>query len=122
MKVFTYADQREVMGRDYDLIPHKTAACRNFAFYYVYKHTDHDLIITIDDDCLLPPDFMASYALDRHLGRVAERHGGRLVQHHRVPRRHRQGRAYALSARLPLLAPLSRRDGAPGGARAVSSA
>jgi hypothetical protein len=61
MRVFTYADQREVMGADYDLIPHKTAACRNFAFYYVYKHTDHDLIITIDDDCLLPGNFMAAY-------------------------------------------------------------
>jgi hypothetical protein len=62
MRVFTYADQREVMGKDYDLIPHKTAACRNFAFYYVYKYTDHNVIITIDDDCLLPPDFMSSYA------------------------------------------------------------
>ena len=61
MTVFTYADQREVMGRDYDLIPHKTAACRNFAFYYVWKHTDHDLVITIDDDCLLPPDFLQAY-------------------------------------------------------------
>jgi hypothetical protein len=62
MQVFTYADQRDVMGRDYDLIPHKTAACRNFAFYYAYKHTDHDVIITIDDDCLLPADFMTAYA------------------------------------------------------------
>jgi Reversibly glycosylated polypeptide len=62
MQVFTYADQREVMGCNYDLIPHKTAACRNFAFYYVYKYTDHDLIITIDDDCMLPADFMSSYA------------------------------------------------------------
>lgn len=62
MRVFTYADQRDVMGADYDLIPHKTAACRNFAFYYVYKYTDHDIVITIDDDCLLPPDFMSAYA------------------------------------------------------------
>jgi hypothetical protein len=69
MRVFTYADQREVMGRDYDLIPHKTAACRNFAFYYVYKYTDHDVVITIDDDCLLPPDFMASYG---NIGTTAE--------------------------------------------------
>ena len=61
MKVFTYADQREVMGKQYDLIPHKTAACRNFAFYYVYRHTEHDVVITIDDDCLCPADFMASY-------------------------------------------------------------
>jgi hypothetical protein len=63
MKVFTYADQREVMGKDYDLIPHKTAACRNFAFYYVYRHTDHDVVITLDDDVLCPPDFMASYGV-----------------------------------------------------------
>ena len=69
MQVFTYADQREVMGRDYDLIPHKTAACRNFAFYYVYKYTDHDVIITIDDDCLLPSDFMPSYA---QVGMISE--------------------------------------------------
>jgi hypothetical protein len=61
MKVFTYADQREVMGRDYDLIPHKTSACRNFAFYWVYKYTDHDVIITTDDDCFLPPHFMKAY-------------------------------------------------------------
>ncbi len=62
MTVFTYADQREVMGKDYDLIPHKTAACRNFAFYYIYKHTDHDLIITLDDDVFCPPDFMSAYS------------------------------------------------------------
>jgi|SoiMethySBSTD1v2_1073268.scaffolds.fasta_scaffold240890_2 Reversibly glycosylated polypeptide len=63
MKVFTYADQRELMGKDYDLIPHKTAACRNFAFYYVYRHTDHDVVITLDDDVFCPPDFMASYSV-----------------------------------------------------------
>jgi hypothetical protein len=57
------------MGRDYDLIPHKTAACRNFAFYYVYKYTDHDLVITIDDDCLLPPDFMSAYG---HIGQTED--------------------------------------------------
>jgi len=62
MKVFYYRDQREVMGDDYDLIPHKTAACRNFAFYYIWKYTDHDLIITIDDDVVCPPDFMQAYA------------------------------------------------------------
>src|SRR5215831_2301009 len=63
MRVFYYADQREVMGKDYDLIPHKTAACRNFAFYYIWKHTDHDLIITIDDDVLCPPNFMQAYGI-----------------------------------------------------------
>src|SRR4029453_19367789 len=63
MKVFTYADQRELMGKDYDLIPHKTAACRNFAFYYVYRHTDHDVIITLDDDVFCPPHFMKAYSI-----------------------------------------------------------
>ena len=62
MKVFTYADQREVMGKAYDVIPHKTSACRDFAFYYIYLYTDHDLIITIDDDCMVPPDFLSSYS------------------------------------------------------------
>lgn len=63
MTVFTYDDQREVMGKDYDLIPHKTAACRNFAFYYVYKHTDHDVVITLDDDVFCPPNFMDAYSV-----------------------------------------------------------
>jgi hypothetical protein len=63
MKVFYYRDQREVMGADYDLIPHKTAACRNFAFYYIWKYTDHDLIVTIDDDVVCPPEFMAAYSV-----------------------------------------------------------
>ena len=62
LKVFTYADQREVMGKGYDLIPHKTSACRDFAFYYCFLYTDHDLIITIDDDCVVPPDFLSAYS------------------------------------------------------------
>jgi len=62
MTVFYYDDQRDVMGRDYDLISHKTDACRNFGFYYVWKHTDHDLIITIDDDVVLPPHFLQAYS------------------------------------------------------------
>ena len=35
MEVFDYAFQKKIMASDYDLIPHKTAACRNFAFYYI---------------------------------------------------------------------------------------
>lgn len=63
MTVFYYRDQRDIMGTDYDLIPHKTAACRNFAFYYLWKHTDHDLVITIDDDVHCPPHFMQAYGI-----------------------------------------------------------
>lgn len=63
MTVFYYRDQRDIMGDDYDLIPHKTAACRNFAFYYLWRYTEHDLIITIDDDVLCPPHFMQAYSI-----------------------------------------------------------
>jgi len=62
MQVFDYDFQRKVMGDDsYDLIPHKTAACRNFAFYYIWKETDFKLILTLDDDCKTEPGFMHSY-------------------------------------------------------------
>ena len=69
MKVFDYRDQRELMGGNSDLIPRKTAACRNFAFYYVWKCTDHDLIISIDDDVVCPPGFVDTY---RMIGTEAE--------------------------------------------------
>jgi hypothetical protein len=61
MMVFNYNDQRKIMGENYDLIPHKTAACRNFGFYYVWKETDIKFVVSIDDDCVLPPDFIHCY-------------------------------------------------------------
>jgi len=61
MKVFDYADQKKVMGRNYDLIPHKTAACRNFAFYYIWKYTDYKYVLTLDDDCVTQKNFMEAY-------------------------------------------------------------
>lgn len=62
MRVFDYDFQRKVMGQDnYDLIPHKTAACRNFAFYYIWKETDYQYILTLDDDCKTEPGFIEAY-------------------------------------------------------------
>jgi hypothetical protein len=63
MQVFDYDFQARVMGSNYDLIPHKTAACRNFGFYYVYKFTDFKYIITLDDDCKTRPQFIEQYSI-----------------------------------------------------------
>ncbi|MEI8176246.1 MAG: hypothetical protein WCG78_05215 [Candidatus Omnitrophota bacterium] len=63
MEVFDYSFQRKIMGRDYDLIPHKTAACRNFAFYYIWKHTDYKYVLSLDDDCKTREHFMQQYSV-----------------------------------------------------------
>lgn len=68
MRVFDYATQKKIMGADYDLIPHKTAACRNFGFYLAWRE-GYEIILTIDDDCILPDDFVEGYAL---LGKEVE--------------------------------------------------
>ena len=61
MMVFSLEQQREIMGPDFDLIPRGTGACRNFGFYYVWKHTDREVVITIDDDVVCPDDFLSQY-------------------------------------------------------------
>ena len=65
MKVFDLAFQRKVMGADYDLIPRRTSACRNFGFFYVWKHTGHEYVISIDDDVEPGEGFLDHFA---HLG------------------------------------------------------
>ncbi len=68
MRVFDYTAQKQVMGKDYDLIPHKTAACRNFGCYLAWKE-GYEIIITQDDDCVLPEGFVEGYSL---LGKKVE--------------------------------------------------
>jgi hypothetical protein len=65
MKVFDLDFQRKVMGADYDLIPRRTSACRNFGFFYVWKHTGHEYVISIDDDVEPGEGFLDHFA---HLG------------------------------------------------------
>ena len=63
MEVFNYAHQKKIMKSNYDLIPHKTAACRNFALYYIWKYTDYKFILSLDDDCMTRGGFMEQYSV-----------------------------------------------------------
>lgn len=65
MRVFDLAAQRDLMGRDHDLIPRGSSACRNFGFFYVWHYTDHEYIISLDDDVQPREGFLQSFA---HLG------------------------------------------------------
>jgi hypothetical protein len=47
---YDYAAQREVMGKHWDAIPHKSAATRNFGHYLAYQE-GYDIIIALDYDC-----------------------------------------------------------------------
>lgn len=55
--------QRRYMGKDIDLVPRETAACRNFGFYYVWRETDYKYVITLDDDVVARDGFLESYRL-----------------------------------------------------------
>jgi reversibly glycosylated polypeptide len=69
MQVFDLAFQRKVMGADFDLIPRHTSACRNFGFWYAWKHADHEFIISLDDDVEPGDGFLEGFA---HLGQTRE--------------------------------------------------
>ena len=62
VRVFSKEFQRHFMGRDYDLIPRGTAACRNFGFYYLWRETSCRYIISLDDDVATRDGFMDGYA------------------------------------------------------------
>jgi hypothetical protein len=62
VRVFSKEFQRQFMGRDYDLIPRGTAACRNFGFYYLWQETSCRYIISLDDDVATRDGFMEGYA------------------------------------------------------------
>lgn len=63
MRVFTYDDQEKILGSNARLVPRKTAACRNFAFYFIWRETDHTGIITLDDDCYPRNGFLEQHAI-----------------------------------------------------------
>jgi reversibly glycosylated polypeptide len=63
MRVFYYADQSRMLGSKATLVPRKTAACRNFAYYYIWKETDHTHIITLDDDCKTHSGFLTEHGV-----------------------------------------------------------
>lgn len=50
VRYYDYAAQREVMGDNWDAIPHKSAATRNFGHYLAYRE-GYDVIVALDYDC-----------------------------------------------------------------------
>lgn len=63
MKVFYYTDQEYMLGPRTNLVPRRSAACRNFAYYYIWKETDHTHVITLDDDCKTHPKFIDQHSV-----------------------------------------------------------
>lgn len=62
MEVYRYADYREVLGDQEDLIPRKTDTCRSFGFYMAWKQ-GYRYVVTLDDDCLTHPGFLQRHAV-----------------------------------------------------------
>jgi len=60
-QTFSKDFQRRYMGSDYDLIPRGTAACRNFGFYYLWRETEYQRILSIDDDVSTRAGFLDAY-------------------------------------------------------------
>ena len=62
MTVYRYADYRKVFGEDEDLIPRKTDTCRSFGFYMAWRQ-GYRYIVTLDDDCVTHPGFLAAHSI-----------------------------------------------------------
>ena len=62
MEVYRYADYREVLGDCEDIIPRKTDTCRSFGFYMAWRQ-GYRYVITLDDDCVTHPGFLAQHAI-----------------------------------------------------------
>lgn len=60
VRYFDYAAQRDLMGRHYDAIPHKSAACRNFGHVIAYRE-GYDVIVALDYDCKVSPGWLQAH-------------------------------------------------------------
>jgi hypothetical protein len=60
VRYYDYAAQRREMGPDYDAIPHKSAACRNFGHVVAYRE-GYEVIIALDYDCRTKPGWLAQH-------------------------------------------------------------
>lgn len=60
MEVYRYADYRRMLGDQEDLIPRKTDTCRSFGFYVAWRQ-GYRYVVTLDDDCLTHPGFLAQH-------------------------------------------------------------
>lgn len=64
VRYYDYAAQKELMGRHYDAIPHKSAATRNFGHVLAYRE-GFDVVVALDYDCRVKPGW-----LDQHLAQL----------------------------------------------------
>lgn len=61
--IYGYEAQKEALGDELyaEFEPfHKSSACRNFGHWIAYKQ-GYDIIIGLDSDCNVPPDFVAKH-------------------------------------------------------------
>ena len=64
-----YTAQRDYLGAEYDAIPHKSAACRNFGHVVAYRE-GFDVIVALDYDCKVAPGWLEAHL--RSLTHVVE--------------------------------------------------
>ncbi|MGH2704382.1 MAG: hypothetical protein ACRDJ4_04605 [Actinomycetota bacterium] len=69
VRFFDHAAQRDVMGKHYHAIPHKSAATRNFGHYLAYRE-GCDVILALDYDCRPRPGW-----LEQHLSSLGPTDG-----------------------------------------------
>ena len=58
--VYTDKEQDEILGDKAWVIKRRTAGVRNFGLYMAWK-LGYKVVITTDDDCVLPPDFITQH-------------------------------------------------------------
>ncbi len=57
---YDYSAQRDIMGENWDAIPHKSAACRNFGHVLAYRE-GYDVIVALDYDCRVRPGWLETH-------------------------------------------------------------
>src|SRR6185436_8367950 len=51
-EVYTWSDQRRMLGHLEKAIPRRNGACRDFGFYVAWAtSSDDEIIVALDDDC-----------------------------------------------------------------------
>lgn len=63
-RVFTWKDQRDMLGPRAIAIPRRNGASRDFGFYVAWRESnDDEIIVALDDDCCIErPDFAVAAA------------------------------------------------------------
>ncbi|HLQ61008.1 MAG TPA: hypothetical protein VK131_04010 [Candidatus Acidoferrales bacterium] len=60
VRFFDYEEQKRVMGRHYDAIPHRSSASRNFGHYLAYRE-GYEVIVALDYDCRTRPGWLEEH-------------------------------------------------------------